>query len=72
MMCHLFLEEDPLAVRNGTGQLRDNFRRIDLACCYHFVCAGVLFACCTEIMSIKRLIYDKGVGPIAPGPHHRG
>src|SRR5437667_378948 len=71
-MCHLFLEKNSLPVRDGGGQLRDNFSPIGLARSDYFIRDGMLFASCTEVISIKRFVDDKSVSPITPRAHHGG
>src|SRR4030095_16989941 len=63
VMCHLFLEKNSLPVRDGAGQLRDNFPPISFARSEHFIRDGMLLAGCTQVISIKRLVDDKSVSP---------
>jgi hypothetical protein len=72
MMRHLFLEKKSLPVRDRAGQLRDNFSPISLARSDHYIRDGMLFASCTQVIGVKRLIDDKSVGPITPRAHHCG
>ena len=71
-MRHLLLIKNAAAIRNRSGQVRDDFPPVSLACCNHFFRARVVCARFLQIKSIKRLIHDKCIVAISPRSHHRG
>ncbi len=72
MMRHLLLIKNEAAIRNRSGQVRNDFPPVSLACCNHFLRTRVIGARFLQIKSIERLIDDEGIGAISPSPHHRG
>ena len=71
MMCHLLLKKDALALGDWASQLRYNLSPIDFTCHGHFLRTRMLFASRLQIISVKRLIDDNRVAPVAPSAHHR-
>src|SRR5215510_8593316 len=71
MVCHLFLKENPLAVGDWPGQVRNHFSPNGLSGCDYFIRAGMFYASHLKIIGVKRLIDNDGIVSVAPRAHHR-
>jgi len=70
MVCHLFLKENPLAVGDWPGQVRNHSAPIGFARCDYFISAGMRFARGAQILCVQRLVNDNRIVPITPRAHH--
>src|SRR5437764_1365126 len=62
MMRHLFLVEDRRGIRNGAGELRDDFAPVRFPCCDDFVCAWMGGMRLVQIKRIEGLVHHNGSG----------
>ena len=70
MVCHLFLKTNPLAVLDRLGEMCNDFSPIRFAGGDYFFRIGMLDTGRLQIKSVKRLVNDNRIVPIAPRAHH--